>query len=243
MAGFTDEITISGQEAHHIINVMRIGKGDKLIIFDGKGKEYICSVKDTSRQKVFLKIEKINLISERLNKIKIILMQAIPKKYSMDFIVEKATELGVDRIIPIITERTIPKFAASEKTKKIQRWNSILIAAVKQCGRSIVPQLDGIVPYNDSFNLLNKDAVKIMACLSEGTIDFKKIITEIKTHNENGPKEIAIYIGPEGDFSQKEIAVAQQNGCFLASFGKTVLRVDAAVLFALSVIKFSFDID
>ena len=225
------EILVSKEEAHHIIDVMRMRAGDVIVAFDGTGKEYIGKILNTSSESLKIKIEKINSIKEK-NKISITLAQSLPKRSKMDFIIEKATELGVDGIIPLSTERTIIRLAKEKQLAKTQHWQGIAVSASKQCGRVNVPKVRPLVLFGEILKEINKYDLAMMACLTEGAKPLNEIISVFKG------KSILIMVGPEGDFTPKEIEAARSAGARLISLGRLVLRVDTAALYLLSVLNY-----
>lgn len=226
-----DEILVSKEEAHHIVDVMRMSEGDKITAFDGTGKEYVGEIVAASKNNLKIKIEKINTVSPE-NKIRVTLAQAIPKRAKMDFIVEKATELGVDEIIPLITDRTIVRL--DEKTKKIRHahWQNVAITAAKQCGRLEIPKVKLPVAFSDFADEMKNYDLALMACLHNETKAVGHILSGVRA------KKILAMIGPEGDFSHREIKSAGSQGAHLVTFGRLVLRVDTAAIFILSVLNY-----
>ncbi|UCD55586.1 MAG: 16S rRNA (uracil(1498)-N(3))-methyltransferase [Candidatus Omnitrophota bacterium] len=226
-------IYIDGQEARHILNVMRLKENDKVIIFDGTGKEYTGFIKQARPKSVTVEI-----ISTRVPKIDILpaitLAQAIPKKEKMDYIVEKATELGVHSIIPLVSERAIVRFESDKAVDRLARWKKIAIEAAKQCGRTDVPEIKDIQKFYNVVDDINKFDMALMACLSEGTVALKEAVSDFKAG------KIIIFIGPEGDFTPEEILMAEDTSCKFISLGKRVLKSDTAGLFLLSVLSYEF---
>lgn len=226
---------VVGQEAHHILDVMRLKRGDKIITFDGTGKLYQGRILDTARRLVKLQIEAIAQDLSRSN-FKITLIQALPKMNKMDYIVEKSTELGVDIIIPTQTARTIVRLDRQRQVARNMRWQRIATQAAKQCGRVTVPQLKDLTPWSDILPLLNNYDLKLLACLSAKAERIKDILRA-----QNQFKEIALFIGPEGDFTPDEIRQACNSGCVAISLGKTVLKTDTAALSALAMINYELN--
>ena len=225
-----DEILVSREEAHHIIDVMRLSSGDEIVAFDGTGKEYIGRILNASRGCVKIKIEKINEVKPQ-DKISITLAQALPKKTKMDFIIEKATELGVDKIIPLATERTIVRLRGEKGPQKNQRWQNVAISASKQCGRPDIPKINPAAKFNDILKEVKHYDLAMMACLNDEAKPLREVISGF-----NG-KKILVMVGPEGDFTPREINSAKIAGVKLISLGRLVLRVETAGLFILSVLS------
>jgi len=224
-----DRVTVKGPEAHHIRDVVRLKHGDRFIGLDGKGKIYTLRVIEAKKD-VIACIERISLQGAGNNKI--LLACAIPKKNKMDDIVEKATELGAVDIIPMITERTIVKADSKASVNKRFRWQKIAIEASKQSGRIEFPQIHNIVGFEEALKVaasLDYDN-KIIPFVGEGMNHINNVMRQ-------GVKNTAIFIGPEGDFTQKEIAFAKSQGFKIVSLGALVLKVDTACIFALSVVS------
>ncbi|KJJ85696.1 16S ribosomal RNA methyltransferase RsmE [Candidatus Omnitrophus magneticus] len=229
-------IFIDGKEAHHIINVMRLGELDDVIIFDGEGNEYIGSIFsiDTKNHRVIVKILSSHKGPlETPNEIH--LLQAIPKKDKMEYIIEKATELGVKKIIPVITDRTIVRPDKMSSLSKNTRWNLISETSAKQCGRADIPEIAPIQKYDDALKKWEEYSLILCASLTKKNVYIKDALKK----NTGNIQKILLMIGPEGDFSPEEISQIEDHpNCVLISLGKLVLKSDTAGLFALSVISY-----
>lgn len=228
------EATIEGDEAHHVAGVMRLGEGDSVVVFDGEGKEYTAVIKSLNirRKRVTLSLVSSSSFSFESHN-RITLAQAVPKKGKMDLVVEKATELGVFRIIPLLTQRTIVKPGPAPSLKMTNRWKKIAVSASKQCGRTVVPEVAGITRFADLAATASEYDMALMACLVEGTVPLKEVISGVL------PEKILILIGPEGDFTPKEVEMARGCGFGLVSLGPRVLKSDTAGLFVLSVLDYT----
>lgn len=225
-----DEILVSKEEAHHICDVMRLSTGDEVVAFDGTGKEYVGKILNASASSLRIKIEKVNKVKSE-NKIYIALVQAIPKKAKMDFIIEKATELGVDEIIPVATERTIVRLSDKKQPVKQQHWQNIAVSSSKQCGRLDVPKVRNVAKFDEALKEIKNYDLTMLACLSKDTKPLKDVISDFKG------KKILVMVGPEGDFSPDEINSAITCGAKLISLGRLVLKSDTAGLFILSILN------
>ena len=219
-------------EVHHIRDVMRLKEGIKVTVFDGRGKEYSGSIKDVSKHSVIIDIESsADLIPDI--PYKLTLYQAIPKKNKMDFIVEKAVELGADAIIPILTERTVPAIKDNAQ-KKRDRWSRIARAASKQCGRSVLPEVLEVVDFNSALAKAAEGDLIIFAALDKDARPLKTIL------RDKNPKKISVFVGPEGDFSEAEISLAREKDCSMCSLGPSVLRSETAAIYILSSISYEY---
>lgn len=224
---------ITGGEARHICEVLRLSLGDEIQMFDGQGTEYsgIISRIDDRGKNLTVEITS-SCKAPVLENPSITLAQAIPKKNKMDYIVEKATELGVSRIIPLISERTIVRPDPRAAVKMTERWRKISVEASKQCSRVCVPEIGEILMFKDLVSGAAEYDLKVLACLSGKTVPLRSVIPH------PFPKKCISLIGPEGDFSENEALFARENGFLLVNFGKTVLKSDTAGLFAISVMGY-----
>ena len=232
-----DQITIDGSEAHHILGVMRMKGGDKVVVFDGTGNEYSGFIKqaDTRRKRLIVEIIRTDKpFSEKGPEL--ILAQAIPKKGKMDFVIEKATELGVSRIIPIVSERTVVRPDVDSSEKKVERWRKLALVAAKQSGRTDVPVIDEITDYYKMVYTLDKYDLVLMACLMDKRVAIKDAVKDVKTG------KVLIFIGPEGDCTPEELLLARRDNCRFVSLGRRVLKSDTAGIFVLAALGYEFSV-
>lgn len=243
-----DKITISDPgQIHHLSSVMRLKKGDRVVVFDGESREYECLVDDIAKDKAELSVDKARTaVSARLL---VTLACALPKKVKMDYIIEKTVELGVDRVIPLKTERTVVEYSPEKAKDKLKRWQAIAVEASKQCGRIKLADIEPISEFNKVVCQVKNYELAVIPYLGSGPVRSlsslsgcsvasngagNKPLKEI--FGDSRPSSIIIFIGPEGDFSPREIKLARENGCVGASLGDLVLKVDTA---AISVVAFS----
>ena len=219
-------------EIHHIRDVMRLEKGAIINVFDGKGREFSGVIDKINNVSIIIKI-KDALAFKYSMPFKVTLYQAIPKKSKMDFIVEKIVELGVDRIAPIITERTVPDIKDSGQ-KKVERWKRIANAAAKQCGRVQLPIVSDIMDFNSALMELKEKDLVIFAALHKDAQSLKALL------KGSNPKNIGVFVGPEGDFSPREILLAKGIGCRLCSLGHLVLKSETAAIYILSCLGYEY---
>ena len=239
-----DSIYITGPEAHHILDVMRLKISDEVVVFDGTGREYTGIVKAADRKSLEVQIKSARESSVGRGPL-ITLIQAIPKKTRMDYIAEKATELGVSRIIPVTTERTIPEWNDAKKASIVERWRKLAREAAKQCGRPDIPQIRPITDFKRAITGAvcsgeNDDStapvynLKLLATLADDAITLKDALKSSREGN------IIIAIGPEGDFTPEEAEDARSAGFKIVSLGPRVLKSDTAGLAVLSMINYEY---
>lgn len=224
------KIVIRGDELHHARDVMRLAADDEITVFDGTGKEYHGIIREVDKGQMIIAIEKT--LERKAGGCRLTLIQALPKSDKMDLIVEKATELGVERIIPTVTERTVVRPDIKKESLKVERWRKIALIAAKQCGRSTIPEVSGITGFEGSLKALNDPEIKIMPCLYDDTKALKEVLRGRKFGSA------AVFIGPEGDFTKREVEEAKAIGAIPVSLGNEVLRSETAAICALSVLNY-----
>ncbi len=228
-----DIISIKNKEAHHIAKVMRLKEKDAVVVFDGKGKEYVGLIQKVLPKEVMVKIQEVKSLHQELRHPKVTLAISLPKKSKMDYIVEKCTELGVDTIIPIRTARTIVTPKEDKEPIRIARWEKIAIEASKQSGRTVLPILEQIKQFSELLLEVKNYDLAILFCLTD---EKREELPEILSKFE-GEKILSI-IGPEGDFTPQEINLAKKAGCRLASLAQTVLKVDTAAIAIMAILNY-----
>ena len=221
-------IILDPGQIHHLSSVKRLKKGDRVVVFDGESQEYECVIDSIAKNKVELLVGKVRKAMSA--ELALTLACALPKKVKMDYIIEKTVELGVDRIIPIKTERTIVEYSPEKAKEKLKRWQAIAIEASKQCGRIKLPEIKPVSGFDKIVSQVKNYELAVIPHLGPGNKSLKEIFCDSK------PSSLIIFIGPEGDFSGREIKLAKENGCIGVSLGDLVLKVDTA---AISVIAFS----
>lgn len=230
-----DHIEITGGEVHHILDVLRLREKDKITVFDGTGNEYVGFIKKVDRKSEHILVEIVQTKTPLPENIPdITLVQAIPKKSKMEYIVEKAVELGVSKITPVVTARTVVRPDPTSVRRKSERWSKIAIEASKQCGRPSVPVLGEIENFENVIDQVDQYDLALLACLHNKTVPMKNALAGFKSG------KVIIFVGPEGDFTPDEIELALNNNCKLISLGGRTLKSDTAGLFILSVLGYLF---
>ena len=233
-----EEINLIGEDVNHIKNVLRYKVGDELTVCDEVEQRYLTKIKELSNECITLDIEKkIDFSTEP--SIKITLIQGLPKSDKMDLIVQKCTELGAEKIIPVIMERTVVKIDGSNGAKKVERWNKIVLEASKQCGRTKIPTVEKIVNLENIVENLSKYDIVIVPyeCEKENTI--KAVLRNTDTNIGN----VAIVIGPEGGFSEKDISILEKlPNVKKVSLGKRILRTETAGIATVSMLLYEYDL-
>ncbi len=237
-AFFDNKIELYGETVNHIKNVLRLRAGEEIIVCDGKKKDFFCRISDIYSEKVVADIFDIRDNRSELET-EITLFQGYPKSDKMDFIIQKTVELGVCRIVPVMTKRTIVKLDDKKMDKKTDRYRGIALSAAKQCGRGIVPEVTRPVSLKEAIDMASRlDMCIIPYEEAEGVAYSKKVISEI-----NGKKSLGIFIGPEGGFEEEEVAAVTGMGAEAITLGHRILRTETAGMAVMSVIMFQLEKD
>lgn len=231
----SNQIKITGEQARYLSLVLRVTQGETITILDGAGRRYTCRIIQVHKKEVLAEKIKEEIYSAE-SPIPITLAQGIPKGEKMDLIIQKSTELGVKKIIPLITEH-----AEVRETGKLERWRKIALSAAQQSGREKIPEIESPVSLNEFLNpptpLLTKgdegEFLKIIFSETEKNQTLKKILKDFKDITD-----ITILIGPEGGFSHQEVALAINSGFIPASLGPRILRTETAAMTAISILQY-----
>lgn len=235
---FKDKIVINTpSEVNHIKNVLRMVVGEPAIISDSYLYEYTALVSSITPEAVIFDIkDKREAGNDPQNQIS--LFQCVPKQGKLELIIQKTVELGVDEIFPVYSERSVVKRSDNEE-RKTERWNKISAEAVKQCRRTRVPVVHTPIDINMMPEFLEHYDYVIMPYENEKGITLKAILTEIKLRQRIS--HIAVIIGPEGGFSEKEEEKLTDFGVFTCSIGKTILRTETAAIATIAMMMYELE--
>ena len=229
---YGDKVVLTDTEQlHHLKDVLRLKVDDEVIVFDGAGHDYSGVITRIDRKQVELKVTAVTSAPD--NKTKLTVACAIPKGSRMDDIIDYLTQLGVERIIPMMTERVVVKLDDAKMESRLKRWTKIAQSAARQCQRSCIPV---IAPVTDIVNVIS-DSHSFDLKLIPNLSGERKPLNDVLTIP--APKEIIVLIGPEGDFTPEEVTLALHNDYMPVSLGDTVLRVATAAIAVASYIKFT----
>lgn len=224
-----DQAELTGDEAKHLAQVLRIKTGAEVTVFDGKGRRAQARVCDVSRNRVSLELGQITTSSPPLPAVT--LAQAIPKGKNMELIVQKAVELGVARIQPLITQHTV----VQPGSNKADKWRRIALEACKQCGQDTLPEIAEPIPFEEWIQTTHTCDRSIIASLAAGARPMREVLRDCPQL-----QSCCLMIGPEGDFSPQETKAALEAGYLPVTLGDIVLRVETASLFCLSALRYEY---
>ncbi len=223
---------IVGEDVKHIYKVLRLTEGEEVILNDCGGIEYLAKINEVTKTQVNLDIiEKLDVNNE--SDVEIVLFQGMPKAQKMDLIVQKGTELGISKFIPVITERVDVKLKGD--FKKLDRLNRIALEACKQSKRSIIPEVLKPIEFEELLNTINSFDLIVVPYENREDYGIKALMKDI---NKENIKRIGIVVGPEGGFEEEEIERLKDAKAFIITLGKRILRTETAGFVATSLLQY-----
>ncbi len=222
------EFTLPTQAGAHLTRVLRLEAGAKIVVFDGRGGEYAAEIASAGKQ-VRARVLRHDPV-ERESPLHITLLQGVARGERMDLIVQKATELGVARIVPVLAERSVVKVDAKQRERKREHWQSIVVSACEQCGRNRVPAVHDAVALGDALKLLPEGG---MRCLLAA--DAPDSLAQAATRAAGA--KLVLLIGPEGGLADGEQKFALANGFIACRLGPRIMRTETAGLAALAALQ------
>lgn len=230
-----EEITIIGNDVNHMKNVLRMKPGEIIGISDGTGIEYTCEVLALNKEvktKILTSLDARRELPSRIT-----LFQGLPKSDKMEWIIQKAVELGVYEIIPMTTRNTVVKLDKKKEENKRKRWQAIAESAAKQSKRLYIPQVGALMSFSQAVKRACDMEVRLIPYeLAENMAETREIIAGIRPG-----QRVAVFIGPEGGFGEEEIAMAMEAGIRPITLGKRILRTETAGISVLSVLMFTLE--
>ena len=224
-------VNITGEDAHHITRVLRMKAGEMFTLCDSRGNDYICELEKKKKNNVTCKILK-TIPSVGEPSVDITIYMALPKGDKMDFIVQKAVELGAKRIVPFIAKRSVSRPDEKSLYKKCDRWRKIAKEAAMQSERGAVPQVSDVLNYKQAVDEAGEHELAIFLYENEKETSIHSVL-EDKIFSS-----VAIMIGPEGGFADEEVNTAIQGKMQSVSLGSRILRCETAPIAALSIVMY-----
>ena len=228
-----DMIILDSDNEHHIKNVLRLKPGTMINVKTGGNVAYSCRIREFSDAGVICDIKTVEESDTELP-VRVCIYQGLPKRDKLETVIQKCTELGAVRIVPVITERTVVKLDEKKAKSKCERWNKIAVNASEQSRRSVVCEVGMPVTFTEAVAEAGEfDHFILPFECAEGFDKTREVFAGIK-HGES----VALFIGPEGGFSDGEVSLAEENGAVAITLGKRILRTETAAMYVLSVLGF-----
>jgi 16S rRNA (uracil1498-N3)-methyltransferase len=221
----SEVLTLPAQVHRHAIQVLRLKSGEELCLFDGSGIEYTAQLEQVNKRESTARIIQTRQVDKE-SPLKTTLIQGISRGEKMDYTLQKAVELGVNQIIPVMTERCNVSLSGERAEKKRLHWQGVIISACEQSGRSIIPQLGPILSFEE-----------LLQTPLPGTTLILDPLAEIKIASLEKNETVNLLIGPEGGLTEREIEVAKQSNFHAVQFGPRILRTETAAVAVLAVIQ------
>lgn len=220
---------IDGSDANHILRVLRKEKGDTLHICDMHGNSYQAVIDEITTDGLFAVLGEPEKQNNEMT-FKVSVYQCFPKGDKLETVIQKAVELGAYEIVAVMSERCVARPDGKAFSKRIERLKKISESAAAQCGRNIIPEIRGIITYDQAIEEISQKDIGFICYEGDGTLPIKELLTET-------PETIGFLIGPEGGLSEKETAKAKEKNISLAGLGKRILRTETASSYVLSAIS------
>lgn len=233
------EIWINGAEAHHMLDVKRLRINDKVLLFNGIGYEcsgYIDAIyqeRGSYQKRIKIHVEDIKIVDTELN-VSITMAFSPPKGKRSDLIIQKSSELGVKKIIPLISERSIVRLPSTE-SQKIEKWRRISIEASKQCGRNLITEICKAMTFDSLIQSVGAYNLAIIFSPEARIPGIKEILKDYREISN-----ILYIIGPEGGFSDREIKEAEKAGCRIARLASPILRTETAAIAIAAILMYEY---
>jgi 16S rRNA (uracil1498-N3)-methyltransferase len=227
----TDHPVLTGAEAHHAADVLRVQPAETVAVLDGAGSELTCRVQTVTRKNIQLEV--LSRATQPPPQCRITLAQAIPRGKLFEAILQKATELGVWRVVPILSQRVATRLEGDSIEQKAEKWRQTAVEAIKQCGQRFLPQVDAPVTLPAWLARGEKFDLTLVASLQDGSRHLRSYFPP----GAQRPQTLCVWIGPEGDFAPEELEAMQGAGALPITLGPLVLRSETAALCALSIIN------
>jgi 16S rRNA (uracil1498-N3)-methyltransferase len=229
-------LLLTGREAHHAQHVVRVRRGDRVAVLDGAGHELLCEVQGYDRDEL-----RLVLLEKRFQPAtasRVTLLQAVPKGRIMEAIIQKATELGVFRIVPLLSERVVPQIEQKTGVHKAEKWRLAAIEAIKQCGSAWLPEVEPPLTLHQFLARTESFELSLIASLQSDSRPARDYFRAFQAKLGRMPQSVCVWIGPEGDFTAAETELIKAKGALPITLGRLILRTETAAIYCLSVLNY-----
>jgi 16S rRNA (uracil1498-N3)-methyltransferase len=228
------ELILDASEARHARDILRVQRGERVLVLDGVGGEYTCQVRDCDRYRV--RLEPVHKETRPPPVSRVTLLQALPRGKIIESIIQKATELGVDRIVPLQTERATVRLAGEATGPKVGKWQRVAVEAIKQCGSAWLPRVEPVLTPAQFLAREEPTELALIASLRAGSRHARECFRAFRARHGRPPRSVCVWVGPEGDFTAGEVAAIEARGAQPISLGPRVLRSETAAVYCLAII-------
>lgn len=229
-------VTITDREAHHALHVLRLRRGDAATVLDGAGHELRCEVQDTGRSQLTLAVREKRTAPPL--PCQITLLQALPKGKLIETIIEKATELGAARVVPLLSERVVTRIAEDGAAQKAEKWQWAAIDAIKQCGSPWLPRVEAPLTPQQFLQRKEQFELPLVASLPRPAQHPRQYFQAFHKQHGRRPASACVWVGPEGDFTPEELDAILAAGALPITLGPLVLRAETAAIYCLSILSY-----
>lgn len=233
------EAVIEGDDAHHLLHVMRARIGDKIIVSDGRSREVLAEIAGIEGKRVLASVlEELPMNAEP--KVNVWIAQSLPKGDKMETVIQKCTEIGAARFIPFLSARTVVQYGAEKEAKRLERWRKIAKEAAEQAHRNRVPEIDAPVTWQRLLQLAGEADAALFCYEKESGTMLKDALRRVFPNGggDAAGKIVLLVIGPEGGFTEQEAAEAERAGCVPVRMGARILRAETAGMAGLTCILY-----
>jgi 16S rRNA (uracil1498-N3)-methyltransferase len=229
------ELRLEGREARHAAQILRVRPGETVTVLDGVGQEWLCQVSQATEASVQLQVAERKVHPRPAWQVT--LAQAIPKARIIEDIIQKATELGVARVVPLLAERVVTHPDRAGLAAKAARWQQTAVEAIKQCGNPWLPQIETPLAPTAFVEKREASDLALIGSLLDAPHPLGERLQDYFLQHHRLPRTVCIWIGPEGDFTPAEVELAKAAGALPISLGPLVLRCETAALYCLAVLQ------
>jgi 16S rRNA (uracil1498-N3)-methyltransferase len=229
-------LCLTGREAHHARHVVRVRRGESVAVVDGAGHQFLCEVQEYDRDKVRLAIVEKHFQPPLPSQVT--LLQAVPKGKLMEVIIQKATELGASRIVPLLAERVVANFDDKNVAHRTAKWQAVAMEAIKQCGSAWLPKIEPPLTPNRFLARMESFEMSLIASLERDSRPAREYFRAFEAQRGRMPGSVCVWVGPEGDFTSAETEAIKTQNALPITLGRLILRTETAAIYCLSVLNY-----
>jgi len=229
-------LNLEGREAHHALHVLRLERGELVTVLDGAGGACLCEAQEVQKDSVALAVREKKFTPAP--PCPITLLVAVPKGKIIEDIIQKAVELGVQRVVPLLTARVVVQLDAAGAAAKRDKWQQVAVEAIKQCGAPWLPPVETPQTIEAYLERGEKIELPLVGSLQTERRHPREWILEFEKQHARRPASASVWIGPEGDFTLAELQAIEAAGAKPITLGELTLRVETAAIYCLSFLNY-----